>query len=481
MLALGAVSTGVISLCIGLRQSVWFDEGYTILLAKQSVGQILALTGVDTHPPLFYLMVKAWAGVFGWSEPALRLLSVLCMVGALLIGGMLVRKMFGYRVAIGTIIVLALSPLLLRYGFEIRMYAFASLVGVAATYCLYSAVKSVAKARVYWLIGYAVLVAVGVYSLYYMAFLWIAHVAWLVYLAVSERWKWQQLLPYVYSYLGAVALFAPWLPTFLRQMGNDALAPIGQPMNYEQMSGILSFNVLYHPASALTVALTLLFIVFIVAIVWAIVRARAHFSVVRRELMLLVCYIGVPIVLLVGISFIKPMYTERYLSHVAIGLMMLIGVVGVMGLQHIRRHTTLFSLAMIAPLCVGVVSLAAAGNFNFQRNERPTVNQVALTLNDCAKGTQLIAADPYVATEMNYYLPHCTMYFISQWDTLGGGYAPFSGSPLQVKNTEDLTSEHVTYVYYGTPDQAIPERYSVENTLTIGALNVTEYKLTSAE
>ena len=467
---------------VGIRQSVWFDEAYTILLAKQPIGQLLSLTGVDTHPPLFYILLKGWAGVFGWGELALRSLSVLCMVGALLIGGMLVRKMFGYRTAIVTVCILALSPLLLRYGFEIRMYAFASLVGVAATYCLYSATKAASAVCWRWLAGYGVLVAVGMYSLYYMAFLWIAHVVWLVAMWLLQKQHIRQLLPYVYSYIGAVVLFAPWLPTFLGQMGNGALAPIGQPMNYEQLSGIVSFNVLYHPSSSLGVLLTLLFIMWLAVVAWAIVRAKSSLMAnYRSEALLLACYIGVPIMLLVCISFAKPMYTERYLSHVAIGLMMSVGVIVSIVLSQLRKRRFLMGLAVMAPLCVGVFSLVAAGNFNFQRNERPTVNQVALTLNDCAKGTQLIAADPYVATEMAYYLPDCTMHFVSRWDTLGGGYAPFSGSPLQVKNTEDLSSDRVTYVYYGTPDQAIPDRYSVKDTLTIGALNVTEYELVTEE
>lgn len=481
MLVLGAVVAGSISLCIGLHQSVWFDEAYSILLAKHSVAQIFALTGVDTHPPLFYLMLKGWAFLFGWSEFALRILSVLSMVGALLVGGALARKMFGHRTAIGVIAVLALSPLLLRYGFEIRMYAFASLVGIAATYCLYSATQAKAVARRYWLVGYALLVAIGVYTLYYLAFLWIAHVVWLMMIVLTKRWRAKKLLPYVYSYCGAVLLFIPWLPTFIRQMGNDALAPIGQPMNFEQISGVASFNVLYHPSSSLTVILTVLFAIFVAAVVWALVYVRKSLAKSCPELLLLVCYIGVPIVILMVISLTRPMYTERYLSHVAIGLMMLIGVIVATALHQLRRHRALLVVAVFAPLCVGVFSLMAAGNFNFQRNEHPTVNQVAATLANCAEGTQLVAADPYVATEMDYYLPNCQINFVSQWDTLGGGYAPFSKSPLQIKDASDLTSPRVTYVYYGTPDQVMPDKYSVKNTLTIGTLTVTEYQLTNAE
>ena len=97
VLILGAALTMLISLSIGLAQSVWFDEAYSIMLAKQSTGELLRLTGLDTHPPLYYLLLKAWAGMFGWSEVALRSLSVIAAGGAVVFAGLLVKRMFGIK------------------------------------------------------------------------------------------------------------------------------------------------------------------------------------------------------------------------------------------------------------------------------------------------------------------------------------------------------------------------------------------------
>ncbi|HEU5122140.1 MAG TPA: hypothetical protein VFT59_04805 [Candidatus Saccharimonadales bacterium] len=59
-----AVAMGV-SLGIGLMQSVWFDEAYSIILAKKPISELLYLTSIDTHPPLYYLLLKLWASIFG--------------------------------------------------------------------------------------------------------------------------------------------------------------------------------------------------------------------------------------------------------------------------------------------------------------------------------------------------------------------------------------------------------------------------------
>src|SRR5690349_4584320 len=166
-----------ISLAIGLMQSVWFDEAYSIWLAKQPIGELLRLTSVDTHPPFYYMLLKGWAGMFGWGEFALRSLSVLAMGGALATGVVLVKRLFGVRAALIALMFGVFAPFLLRYGFEIRMYALASCIGIAATYVLVRAVEEkVYKKQVWLYVLYAVLVALGVYVLYYMALLWIVHV-----------------------------------------------------------------------------------------------------------------------------------------------------------------------------------------------------------------------------------------------------------------------------------------------------------------
>lgn len=469
------IMSGGIGLVIGLQQSVWFDEAYSILLAKHSVVDLIHLTSLDTHPPLYYLLLKAWAGLFGWNELALRALSVLAMMGALVVGGLLLRKMFGSKVAAGAVVVLALSPLLLRYGYEIRMYSLASLIGVSATYCLYSAYTQKAKRRM-WLIGYSLLVVIGVYTLYYLALLWVAHVVWLICMRVRHKWHVTALLPYIYAYVGAIILFLPWMTTFISQLSNGALAPIGQPMDFTQLSGVLSFNLLYQPVYGLTVPLTILFLVCMAALVWSASRGMDMLRKHGDEMLLLGTYIGIPVVILMIVSLVKPMYTERYLSHVAIGLMMLVGIVAAIALQQRRRYQRYLVMVIIyGTLCVGVINGMNAGNFNFQRNEHPTVKQTAEHIIDCAAGSQLVAADPYVVTELTYYLPDCHIYFVSQWPTLRGGYAPWSGSVYQIQHASDITSPRVTYVYYNTPDQSLPTSYHVGSSHTYGSLHVTEY------
>src|SRR5258706_12000379 len=72
---------------VGLNQSLWLDEATTAkVVMKYNLLEIVPKFSVgDFHPPLYYLVMKIWTSVFGYSEVALRMPSV---IFALLTGWM---------------------------------------------------------------------------------------------------------------------------------------------------------------------------------------------------------------------------------------------------------------------------------------------------------------------------------------------------------------------------------------------------------
>lgn len=452
-----AIGAMLLSLSIGIRQSVWFDEAYSILLAKQSWEQLLYLTSIDTHPPLYYLLLKVWATIFGWGELALRSLSILAFGGSVFMGGLLVRRLFGIRIALIAVVLMVLSPFMLRYGFEIRMYALGSLIGVAATYVLIVAQQArVTAERIRYYVLYALLVALGMYTLYYMALLWIAHLVWLIWMEWRRSRSVARLAraPWLFAYAGAVTLFLPWLPTFLKQFGNGALAPIAEAVTLENMISIVSFLTVYEPLERLGPTLSLIVAAAILTIGWLAVRAFRFVTAKERPyLVLLAMYLLVPIAVLAVVGFVRPMFVERYLSHVAIGATLFLSVaIGIVWSR--AKHLGRWAIGGLAAVfLIGVLQLTVLGNYNFQRSNQPAAQQIAALVQDCHDGVTVLAGDPYVAIELLYYLDACPVYFYDPSDYLIGGYAPLNESDLQVKDpvSELPVDRPIHYVYF---DQA---------------------------
>lgn len=480
LLAGAAIVFMAISLSIGLHQSVWFDEAYSIIVAKQPAAQLVHLTSLDTHPPLYYLLLKAWASVFGWSEFALRSLSVLAAGGAVFVGGVLIKRLFGARVALMAIPFVVLAPFLIRYGFEIRMYSLASLIGIAATYVLVRAWQTKPGRERLALYGlYAVLVALGMYTLYYLALLWIAHVVWLVWMTKGEKKPLFKSL-WLRSFLISIVLFLPWLPAFLSQLSNGALAAISQPMTIDNLVGIVSFGFVYQPTWQLSAVMSLVVLFVVTVLIFLSVRAfKTIQSKQRPYLVLLALYVAVPVAVLTLVSLARPMYVERYLSHVLIGGMLFVGVIVALNLSRVTKKWLVMSGALVAILIVGVIHLNQVGNFNFQRLQSPMIKQAAAMMKDCSKNATVFAADPYVAIELDYYLPDCQVQFYSETDTLKGGYAPLSNSPLRVDNParELALSSKVYYVFYDKQTQTMPSELHHSTVKSFDSLHVATFSV----
>lgn len=121
---------------IALNQSLWLDETITAKVVHQfSLFQISSLfSPADFHPPLYYIVMKMWTTIFGYSEVALRMPSVIFSLltghAVFLIGTRLKNQKFGLWSAA----LYLFNPLVVYYSQEARMYF---LVTCLLTFALY--------------------------------------------------------------------------------------------------------------------------------------------------------------------------------------------------------------------------------------------------------------------------------------------------------------------------------------------------------
>lgn len=102
--------------------SVWHDEAMSIHTARMGLYDlVLRMSVANNQPPLFFLLLKAWA-VVSWSPLWLRLLSVVLSIGGVVFAALWLRQ-WGPRAGWMAGALTASSPLMVHYGQEIRAYA----------------------------------------------------------------------------------------------------------------------------------------------------------------------------------------------------------------------------------------------------------------------------------------------------------------------------------------------------------------------
>jgi MFS family permease len=126
----------VLSRVTGLtRQSLWYDEGYTVALAlapnfREFWHRFGTCTTSEHLQPLYYFLIFLWSRIAGVSDSALRLPSALFSIGSGIAAYSAIRHISGGRskIALLSAALLATSSFSLYYAQEARPYALLQLL-----------------------------------------------------------------------------------------------------------------------------------------------------------------------------------------------------------------------------------------------------------------------------------------------------------------------------------------------------------------
>jgi mannosyltransferase len=118
------------------RQSLWHDEFFSVYWASD--GNHFTLTHLldETNPPLYYLLLRWWIGLFGDSATAIRLLSAVFSALTVPVVYLLGRNMFGRQAGVLAVLLSTISYWSLFYAQEARGYALLYLAFALGLLCL---------------------------------------------------------------------------------------------------------------------------------------------------------------------------------------------------------------------------------------------------------------------------------------------------------------------------------------------------------
>jgi hypothetical protein len=120
----------ILAVCLALHVVVfdragglWRDEANTVNLVTGSWARLYHLSGCDSFPMAWLVLVRAWISVAGQSDEALRFFGMLG--GCLLIGCLWIEaRRFGVAFPFVAMICVAVNPGVIYWGDSVRAYAF---------------------------------------------------------------------------------------------------------------------------------------------------------------------------------------------------------------------------------------------------------------------------------------------------------------------------------------------------------------------
>lgn len=431
--------------------SIWFDEAFSAYIVRFDFFQIASYTAADVHPPLYYWLLKLWTMLFGTSEVAFRSLSIVLGAVALALLFVLAKKMFSRRSAYIAVLLFALSPMLIRYGVEARMYMLVTVIVILATLALFMAQRS--HSRVWW-ITYGVLVALGMYTHYFSAVVWLGQAIWVWSMKrtkLSELWRADWLRAYVF----AVLLFLPWLPFMIKQLGGIQGSGfwIG-PVSADSLTNIASNVLFYLEHTQVLGWFALLLLAIVAGMVWfSIVAYKSVSGVTKKSALLVVASALLPILLLFVASLppMKSSFVERYLipSIALLPLYTSFILVYARGVRPAAR--ILFGCVVVCSLVFGISNVYYYGNYN--KNSATEIQTRGLVEGIEARDTgrtPIIASSPWSFYEAVFYSTdqHKVWFIDEQTDYIYGSLDMLKDDDtFKIRDIDAFTTDN-QYVWY---------------------------------
>lgn len=138
------IIAGLVLRVVCLNQSLWLDEAISVLAARDFSypGIVFDFLKIDNHPPLYYLLLKLWGEIFGFTDWMLRTLSILLGTLLIYITYRITQKVSENKTtALISAVLAAVSPILVYYSQEVRMYILITLLVAAQFYIFVSLLK----------------------------------------------------------------------------------------------------------------------------------------------------------------------------------------------------------------------------------------------------------------------------------------------------------------------------------------------------
>lgn len=315
--------TAFILRLINLNQSLWLDEAINVVYSqKYSLIDFLTVYSLgDFHPPLHFGILWIWTRVFGTSEIAVRIPSLIFGLLTVWFTYLIGKNLFGKNIGLIAALILAFNPLHTYYSQEARMY---SLAALSVTFSFWAFINLLKDKRYSFLL-YSLSVVLVLYS-DYLAYLAIA--AQFIYVVWLERKK---IGKFTSTAIAGGMFLVPWLFIFPSQLKTGQAAAFAVPgwanivggASLKEL-GLLAVKSIIGRVSFVDKFLYIAVVIPILSLYGFIAyRALKNLS---KEAKLIAVWILIPIILALLISFYIPIFAYFRMIYILPATAILLGL-----------------------------------------------------------------------------------------------------------------------------------------------------------
>lgn len=307
------------------RQSIRLDESQSLWAATKPISDVFNYTAQDVHVPLYNIMLHFWVQIFGTSIVALRFLSLVFSLLTLPVIYLLAKESSNQRVAAFTVVLFAVSPFIMWYSQEARMYTLFTFATALNQLYFLRLLRSQGKDHK---AGFFLSALFGLYTHYFFIFVLITEGIYVIFRWIKQVYQDREAakgqvsslsfliasgaFPFRFILLSiAAGLFLiPWLSYVISLGGAANTQPlIPPPTSFNLLQTFVNF-IFGFQSQGIQAALISMWPLSIILFFFIFTQRKV---LQTKELDYFVLATFLPIVLVFLGSYIKPIFLSRYL------------------------------------------------------------------------------------------------------------------------------------------------------------------------
>lgn len=416
-----------------MDNTVFGDDAYSIMIARDSLVNTLRATAADVHPPLYYIYFKSMCRLFGNTGFIYHLSGALPFLALLYWSSYTFYKKYGFCFTIIFVLGISFLPQAFNMIIRVRMYTLALLF---VTMCFYYALRILeCEDNKSWFI-FTVCGIGAAYTHYYafavVCFIYLTLLIWTIY---AQR---EELKKIFLCIVISIISYIPWMSYFfttLERTGSDFW--ITQIPTWRETLSYLFGGSWY--------GILLFFTMVMLLLLFAKSGSMEKYAITGKERYMIfsavaIIFFYIEILRLLS-YFIQPIFLIRYL-YIVIGLLWFTFAYLVTKIRVTGKHLTLAPVVVML-LLFYVVPCVAEFSEDVRINEESnaTIEDIASVLQDYPDGKLRLVSDIDIITSRFYhlYFPEASVewYDNMDWETLESGNSAYAILQTEISLDEE--------------------------------------------
>lgn len=363
------------SISLIFNNNVWFDEAYTLSLIQHNYSEVIEILKSDMHPPLYFISLKFFCEIFGYSILVTKIFSVFGYIATLLLGCTVVKKHFGSDTSMVYMLTIGAIPMSLYFSVQQRSYEWCIFF---VTLCFIEALLFIKSCKYRHCIIFVIAALFAAYNhIYALLAVGIIFAFLNIYIFTKSK---KLIKAIILSDISIIIGYFPWI----------------FPLLYQTESASGSFW--------LKSVEPLSIIVFISGVVISAVILTKKGNRKLPIIFAIFSILSIQIIGLIVTAFMRPLYIARY-SVVISGIFALLVAFGT---QHIKEKVKNIICVLLCAL--NVACLIGTGIFEYN----PSMNNFFNRFDEIASSTDTFLYCDSSFGILSYYYPEnthiCTYY-----------------------------------------------------------------------